>query len=79
MFSRFPLLVLIISALGTSNSLAGDPGEDSRGLWQINATAKGAPQTQGRNMSPWTTTHGGGSVRVPLRPTITIRPSIRLR
>lgn len=68
----FSLLGLALSA----TSAVGNPhGEDSKGLWQINASRK---PTKGQDISPWTTAHGGRDARYIRLPSSSIRPMIGL-
>ncbi len=74
-------LILSVSllALGAGSATAqgahNPHGEDSKGLWQINA--KAASASKGHDISPWTTTHGMNGARLSTyRPSISIRPTI---
>ena len=76
------ILGLLLLALGAGTAAAGGAhnphGEDSKGLWQINAQATSTGK--GQNISPWTTTHGTSSARPSsYRPSISIRPTIGFR
>jgi hypothetical protein len=74
------LLLCGTVAAGAGSGAHNPAGEDSKGLFQINASAK--PAGKGQDLSPWTTTHATNGSR-SLRPSFHIRPmtgfSVRMR